>query len=321
MIERLYFIEDHAMKAFSRRQLLQLTAGLGLASVIRQPRPSLAGMWSQLFEEPKREISPITPNNEFYMTSYRTPPFVPTDQWALSVRGQVNNPFTFTYTQLLAQPSVSEIVTLECVGNGIAGEAISTAEWEGVRLKSLLERASVMTKAYDVVFHAADGYSDSLPIERAMMDDVLIAYRKHVQWLTGIELTASDYKGYYQQKGWSDEALVKTMSWITHPQTGDVLKLGRRFSIKGFAFAGSRGIRHVELSTNEGETWESTRLAQALSPYSWVLWTYPWEPSRPGDHRILVRATDGTGALQLGLEHGPFPDGASGIPETIVSID
>jgi len=345
MIERLYFIEDHAMKALSRRQLLQLTAGLGLASVIPQPRPSLAGMWSQLFEEPKREILPITPNNEFYMTSYRTPPFVPTDQWALSVRGQVNNPFTFTYPQLLAQPSVSEIVTLECVGNGIAGEAISTAEWEGVSLKSLLERAGVMTKAYDVVFHAADGYSDSLPIERAMMDDVLIAHRmngvslplghgfpariiapghygmKHVQWLTGIELTASDYKGYYQQKGWSDEALVKTMSWITDPQTGDVLKLGRRFSIKGFAFAGSRGIRQVELSTNGGETWESTRLAQALSPYSWVLWTYPWEPSRPGDHRILVRATDGTGALQPALEHGPFPNGASGIPETIVSID
>jgi len=345
MIERLYFIEDHAMKALSRRQLLQLTAGLGLASIIPQPRQSLAGMWSQLFGEPKREISPITPNDEFYMTSYRTPPFVPADQWALSVRGQVNTPFTFTYPQLLAQPTISEIVTLECVGNGVAGEAIGTAEWEGVRLKSLLDRAGVRTQAYDVIFHAADGYSDSLPIERAMMDDVLIAYRmngvtlplghgfpariiapghygmKHVQWLTGIELTTSDYKGYYQQKSWSDDAIVKTMSWITDPQTGDALKAGKRFSIKGLAFAGSRGIRLVELSTNGGETWEPARLTSALSPFSWVLWTYHWEPSRRGDHRILARATDGTGALQTALEHKPFPDGASGIPETIVSIE
>jgi len=332
------------MKLLSRRQLLQLMAGFGLASVISQPRHAWAGMWSQLFGESKREISPITPNDEFYLTSYRTPPFVPADQWALSVRGQVNNPFTFTYPQLLAQPTVSEIVTLECVGNGIAGEAISTAEWEGVRLKTLLDQAGVRTQAYDVIFHAADGYSDSLPIERAMMDDVLIAYRmngvplplghgfpgrviapghygmKHVQWLTGIELTTSDYKGYYQQKGWSDDAIVKTMSWITDPQTGDALKAGRRFSIKGFAFAGSRGIRLVELSTNGGETWEPTQLAEALSPYSWVFWTYQWEPSRPGDHRILARATDATGTLQTALEHGPFPDGAAGIPETIVSV-
>jgi DMSO/TMAO reductase YedYZ molybdopterin-dependent catalytic subunit len=148
MIERLSFIEDHAMKALSRRQLLQLTAGLGLASIIPQPRQSLAGMWSQLFGEPKRKISPITPNDEFYMTSYRTPPFVPADQWALSVRGQVNNPFTFTYPQLLTQPTISEIVTLECVGNSVACEAISTAEWEGVRLKSLLDQAGVRTQAY-----------------------------------------------------------------------------------------------------------------------------------------------------------------------------
>ena len=64
------------------------------------------------------------------------------------------------------------------------------------------------------------------------------------------------------------------MSWITDPQTGDALKAGRRFIIKGFAFAGSRRIRLIELSTNGGETWELAQLAPALSPYFWVLWTY-----------------------------------------------
>ncbi len=333
------------MTSLSRRQFLQLTAGLGLTSIIPSPRPSLGNMWSQLFETPQREISPITPNEEFYITSYRTPPFVPAEQWALSIRGQVNTPFTITYPQLLAQPNVSEIVTLECVGNGIAGEAIGTAAWEGVRLKTLLDQAGVGTQAYDVVFHAADGYSDSLPIERAMMDDMLIAYRmngvplplghgfpariiapghygmKHVQWLTSIELLPKDYQGYYQQKGWSDEAIVKTMSWITNPQTGDTLRIRRPMTIKGFAFAGSRNIRQVEISTNGGETWEPARLAPALSPYSWVLWSYDWTPSNPGDVRILVRATDGAGDLQTALEQKPFPDGASGLPETIVAIE
>ncbi len=331
------------MKLFSRRQLFQLAGGLGLASLIPRPRYAFAGMWSQLFSEPKREISPITPNDEFYITSYRTPPFVPAEQWTLSIHGSVKTPFTFTYPELLEQPTTSEIVTLECVGNGVAGEAIGTAQWDGVKLKHVLNLAGIRGNAHDVVFHAADGYSDSLRVERALMDDMLIAYRmngvplplghgfpariiapghygmKHVQWLTGIEVTTSDYKGYYQQKDWSDEAIVKTMSWITDPQTGDELKTDNRFIIKGFAFAGSRGIRQVELSTNGGETWESARLASALSPYSWVLWTHQWEPSRAGDHRILARATDGTGTRQTALEHKPFPDGASGTHEVIVT--
>ena len=63
------------------------------------------------------------------------------------------------------------------MGNGVAGEAIGTAEREGVRLKTLLGHAGVKTQAFDVVFHAADEYSDSLPIEWAMMDDALIAYQ------------------------------------------------------------------------------------------------------------------------------------------------
>jgi hypothetical protein len=110
------------------------------------------------------------------------------------------------------------------------------------------------------------------------------------------------------------------MSWITDLLTGDTLKAGRPFTIKGFSFSGSRGIRLVELSTNGGETWGPAQLAPALSPYSWVLWTYPWEPYKPGDHRILAGATDGTGTLQTTLDTRPFPDGASGIQETIVSV-
>ena len=332
------------MKPISRRQLLQTTGSLALVSMIPSTRSPQAGMWSQLFGTSKHEVSPITPNEEFYITSYRTPPFVPADQWTLTIRGSVKNPFTMTYPQLIAQPAISEIVTLECVGNGIGGEAIGTAEWKGVKFKSLLENAGVNSQAVDVVFHAADGYSDSLPIERAMQDEVLLAYAmngdslplghgfparvivpglygmKHVQWLTGIELISSDYKGYYQQKGWSDEAIVKTMSWITNPQTGDTLQTRQTVELKGFAFAGTRGIRKVELSTNGGQTWEPTTLGPPLSPYSWVFWTYQWKPLQRGDHRIIARATDATGLMQSAQEQDPFPDGASGRQEVIVSV-
>jgi len=137
-----------------------------LPSSLSRPRQAQAGKWSQLFNAPQRPINPITPNEEFYITSYRTPPFVPAEQWALSIRGTVRSPLTLTYPKLLAHPAVTETVTLECIGNGVAGEAIGTAEWQGIRLKSLLDKAGVSSQSRDVVFHAADGYSESLPIER-----------------------------------------------------------------------------------------------------------------------------------------------------------
>jgi len=94
------------------------------------------------------------------------PPDVRVENWPLTVKGLVKSPFSLTYRGLLERPTQSEIVTLECVGNGVAGEAIGTAEWEGVSLKTLLDEAGVSSKAYDVMFGAADGYSDSFTVER-----------------------------------------------------------------------------------------------------------------------------------------------------------
>ena len=111
------------------------------------------------------------------------------------------------------------------------------------------------------------------------------------------------------------------MSWITDPQTGDELKLQKAATLKGFAFAGDRGLRQVDISTDGGQTWELARLNHPLSPYSWVFWTYQWSPPRLGDHRLMARATDGTGQVQSSTEKAPFPDGASGLQEVIVAVE
>ena len=333
------------MQHFSRRNFLKRVGGLALAATVPFPQRSFGGMWSQLFGGPKRDISPITPNEDFYITSYRMPPDVRVENWSLTIKGLVHSPFQLTYSELLARPASSEIVTLECVGNGVAGEAIGTAEWEGVSLKALLDEAGVQSKAHDIVFRAADGYSDSFSVERAMMGDVLVARKmngvtlptghgfpvriivpgiygmKQVQWLTEIQLVPHDYQGYYQKKGWSDDATVKTMSWINSPQDGDSLTTGRRMTMKGFAFAGTRGIRSVEISTDGGHFWTLANLEPTLSPYAWVFWSSSWEPRFAGDYRILARATDGTGELQSSTEQAPFPDGATGLQEVIVSVE
>ncbi len=308
------------------------------------PAPGLAGLLDRVFgQHEAKATKPITPNDEFYITSYRSPPTIRLNEWSLSVKGLVDRPITLTYDQLIVKPTVSQIVTLECVGNTVAGEFLSTAAWEGVRLKQLLDDAGVKSGAYDVVFRAADGYSDSIRLERAMAGDVLIAHQmngvplplghgfpariivpghygmKSVQWLTEVEVVPEDYKGYYAQKGWTDEAIIKTTSRIDLPGHGSTVR-GLTQRIEGLAFAGIRGIERVEISTDGEDRWESATVEQPLSPASWVFWRYDWMVQKPGRYSLRVRATDGTGTLQTSIEQDPAPDGASGLHEITVTV-
>ncbi|HEU4683310.1 MAG TPA: molybdopterin-dependent oxidoreductase [Nitrospira sp.] len=331
------------MPTVSRRSLLK---AFEAATLLYGLRPFLAGAgWLDgLLGREGRKTKPITPNDEFYVTSYRSPPTVRLHDWSLSLKGLVARPVTLSYEQLTELPAVSHIVTLECVGNTIGGESISTAEWTGIPLRSLLEASGLGDHAYDVVFRAADGYSDSITVDRAMMGDVMIAYRmngvplpqghgfparvivpghygmKSVQWLTEIEVVAHDYKGYYQQKGWTEEAIVKTMARIDVPGHGAGVT-GLKQTVEGIAFAGSRGIRLVEVSTDGGTHWSAADLAAPLSPYAWVLWSYEWTVPGPGRYTLLVRATDGNGRLQTTVEEDAAPDGASGLHEVTVRVE
>lgn len=329
----------------SRRELFAIAGGAAAWSIVTDPRPVLGNILDRLFHgKPAVSTAPITPNDEFYVTSYRSPPTVRVDDWRLSVTGLVERPLTLTYGQLVARPVTSEIVTLECIGNTVAGEFISTAEWGGVPLRDLLEEAGADRQAYDVVFHAADDYADGIRLERALAGDVLVAHRmngvalppghgfpariivpglygmKSVQWLTRIDLVAHDYRGYYQRSGWTDEATVKTTSRIDVPVHGTTLR-GARHLIQGLAFAGTRGIRTVELSFDEGASWRAADVEALLSPFAWVFWHYDWRPPGRGLHAIRVRATDGAGQVQSDDQQPPAPDGATGLHEITVKVE
>lgn len=333
------------MGGLSRREVLKVAGVATMASLI-QPLPAASGLLDR-FLGPTPEAKPtppITPNDEFYVTSYRSPPTVRLDSWELKIHGLVNRPLTMTYSEILARPSVIEIVTLECVGNTVGGEFISTALWEGVRLKALFEEVGISSRAYDIVFRAADGYSDSITLNRAMAGDVLVAYRmngvplpqghgfpvriivpgvygmKSVQWLTDIEVVDQDYLGYYQKKGWTDDATVKTMSRIDLPEHGMTLKRTIHV-VQGLAFAGVRGIQGVEISTDEEATWQQARLEQPLSPSSWVFWKWEWHQPKTGRHTLTVRATDGSGRPQSSDEREASPDGATGLHQVTVTVE
>ena len=90
--------------------------------------------------------------------------------------------------------------------------------------------------------------------------------------------------------------------------------------MKGVAFAGDRGVSRVEVSTDNGETWQDARIDYRGSRLSWVLWSFDWRPTEPGEYDLSVRATDGKGQLQqVEKDRGPF-SGVTGLHKITIYL-
>ena len=187
----------------------------------------------------------------------------------------------------------------------------------------------------DVAFYAEDGYSESLTLEKAMSDEVMVAYEmngeplpdshgfparllvpgyfglKSVKWLKRIAPVNYDFTGFWQHRGWSDLPPVKTTSQFRIPANKAGASLPE-IPLGGIAFAGDRGIRAVEFSVDDGETWQPARVQNPLSPYTWSHWRAQWKPSGAGAYDLRVRATDGNGEVQIARSSPTSPDGATG---------
>jgi hypothetical protein len=81
--------------------------------------------------------------------------------------------------------------------------------------------------------------------------------------------------------------------------------------LKGVIFAGARGVGRVELSFDDGQSWQDARIDYRGAPLAWIFWSYPWTARQPGTYKLVVRATDATGMLQTATEHYSDPEGAT----------
>jgi DMSO/TMAO reductase YedYZ molybdopterin-dependent catalytic subunit len=189
----------------------------------------------------------ITPRESFYVRTHFPIPKIERDAWWLHVEGDVEKPFKINYEELVELESVTIPVTLECAGNNreflepkVKGVqwglgAVGTAEWTGVPLSVLLDRAVVRSNAREVILEGADHgmlddpksppgeltFSRSVPLEKAR-GDVLLAYKMNgkdlppehgfpvraivpgwyamasIKWLQRIIVSSEPFTGYYQ---------------------------------------------------------------------------------------------------------------------------
>jgi DMSO/TMAO reductase YedYZ molybdopterin-dependent catalytic subunit len=146
--------------------------------------------------------------------------------WRLKVHGEVEQPFTIDFAELLEMQQVDQVCDVHCVTKWTCLDS----KWTGVKVADLAARAKVKPSARHVIFEAAHGYTANVPLREALAPNILIAHKyegsplarshgaparvlvpdlyfwKSAKWITGVRFVASDRPGYWETRGYHNHA-------------------------------------------------------------------------------------------------------------------
>jgi DMSO/TMAO reductase YedYZ molybdopterin-dependent catalytic subunit len=287
----------------------------------------------------------VTPNAKFYrVDTALVLPQVDPSSWQLRIHGMVNREITLTFDQLIKRPLIEDYITLCCVSNPVDGPYIGNAKWLGASLAALLKEAGIKAGADQLLCTSVDGFTSGTPVQTVMDGrDALLAvamngqplpiahgfparmvvpglygYVSATKWVTDIEVTtfAGNF-AYWAQRGWSQQAPIKTECRIDVPNGLQEIKAGRT-AVAGVAWAQHKGVEAVEVRVDRGP-WQEARLASVPGLDTWRQWVWEWDATS-GGHVLEARATDKTGYTQTGALAPPEPNGATGYPMVSVPV-
>jgi len=346
-------IETSCMEGETSMAEILRSSSVGL--IIRQKEPNN-------LETPFDQIdSFLTPTQLFYIRSHFSAPKLDLASYQLRIDGAVRKPFSLSHKELRDMPSETRVAILECAGNsrvflvpqarGAQWElgAVGNAEWTGVPLTALLERAGVEEDACEIVLEGADqgtvaeepvppdpiSYARSLPRDKAMQPEVLIAYQMNgadllqdhgypvraivpghygmasVKWLTHIHLVREPFRGYWQTSDYAywdhldgkpvRRALgqMKVKSEISRPSVYEILGANQVYTIFGAAWAGETEVTEIAVSTDGGQTWAEAQFLDPIQRHAWRRWKFDWlTPKKPGRYTLIARAKGADGSVQ-----------------------
>src|SRR5205823_133636 len=143
--------------------------------------------------------------------------------------------------------------------------AVSTAEWTGVPLAKVLEKAGVKDGAVDVVLEGGD---------------------------------KGERKDEPKPAGAFPFARGLPLAKAMKPEAGEAVPAGAAYRVRGAAWAGESEVAKVEISADGGKTWAEAKLLGEAVPFAWRLWEYAWKAPAEGKAVLLARATDRRGRVQ-----------------------
>ena len=268
--------------------------------------------------------------------------------WTLPITGLVDNPVELTLDDFRTRYEAhNEFVTLSCISNRVGGPLIGTTYWTGASLRDILADVRPQGDARYLLITSGDGFYETVDLDLIDSDDrIMLAYNwdggpipfdhgfplriwlpdrygmKQPKWITGIEVIGQYKEGYWVERGWSKEAIVKATSVVDTVAVDSVIQDGDRklVPIGGIAYAGARGISKVEVRLDDEPEWREAELRTPLSDVTWVIWRYDW-PFEEGRHDFHVRCVEADGTPQIEQDGPPRPDGASGIHTKSETVD
>lgn len=295
----------------------------------------------------------LVPNELFFVRNHTRTPSIELDKWRLKVEGSgVTRGLELSYDDILALPAISVIRYVECAGNGrsffegLYGKkaqgtqwklgAVGVAEWTGVPLREVLDRAGVKKTARDVMPEGLDDLKVRRPmsLDKAMEEDTLLVYAMNGQPLPPdhgfpvralapgwIGIASIKWVGRIQvseepiYSNWNTDAYVmigpeyapsapakgpilsrQALKSALELPWGGEIAAGRRL-LRGRAWSPSGKISRVEFSLDQGKSWQAARLREPNIARAWVRWDAEWN-ARPGKQTIRVRAADDSGNSQ-----------------------
>lgn len=288
----------------------------------------------------------ITPADLHFERHHAGIPMLDPERHTLTIHGLVDHPLTFSVDDIKRFPQVTRTHFVECAGNGRAGYRdpkpeltpqrvagmVSTSEWTGVPLATLLREVGVRAEAKWMLAEGGDAclMTRSVPIAKAL-DDALIVWAQNgeplrpaqgyplrlllpgwegninVKWIRRLELGTQPWMTRWETSKYTDPLPngtariftfeIDAKSIITSPCAPQSLANKGWRSINGLAWSGRGKIARVEVSTDAGKTWSNAELLAPPQPKSTVRFQHMWEWK--GDEAVLLsRATDDAGFVQ-----------------------
>jgi DMSO/TMAO reductase YedYZ molybdopterin-dependent catalytic subunit len=195
----------------------------------------------------------------------------------------------------------------------------------------------------------------SIPLEKAM-SSLLLAYEmngeplppKHgyplralalgwtgancVKWLHKIIVLDRPFEGFYMDKVYrkfqqgqdpkTGEVVtgINLKSIITQPESAEILEAGS-VTVLGAAYAGESSVDRVEISVDNGKTWNPATFIGPNEPYAWRQWQFLWSVKEKGEYTIMSRATDTQGNQQpMNANWNVLGYGNNGVHEHAVTV-
>ncbi len=291
----------------------------------------------------------ITPNGLFFSRSHGGVAHVNPNEYRLMIHGLVEKPIVLTLDELKRYPKVTRTHFIECPANGgqewrgpqfnslqFAKGFMSSAEWTGVYIKTILEDLGLKPDAQWMLAEGSDNseMGRSVPIDK-ILDDAMIVWGQNgealrpeqgypvrlllpgwegnlcVKWLKRLEFAKEPW--FCKEETSKYTALKPSGKAVQHFYANEVnstvvspsperpwtdLKDNQLVEIEGLAWSGMGTITGVDISFDGGKTYQEAKLKGLVLPKSWTRWSFVYKYKKGQRLLLTSRAMDDAGYIQ-----------------------